>query len=238
VRCQALVVLKQILVADKMAPPSPHPSSSSSTTIVVDPCPSEAVEAYQCWWQCCLDEVLFPILRRLGEDQDQEDGDAYSRSQLTEDVDEVGGVVTKLRTMGINTLSKIFLRHLPELVVSEQVFHTTWVNVLEIMKQYTISAGPNGALTVAVQEALKNMLLVMSASGVFNPSSNGGKSNSRELWDLTWSVIDPFAPTLKSEVFPTAEGGHGGYGGEVSTTEDVSASVSVSVTGESDGAGK
>jgi hypothetical protein len=60
-----------------------------------------------------------------------------------------------------------------------------------------------------VPESLKNMLLVMSTSGVINPpgtTSPPTSVNSKqpvELWDVTWEKVDKFLPKLKDELFPT-----------------------------------
>ena len=56
-------------------------------------------------------------------------------------------------------------------------------------------------LTESVEEALKNLLLVMKASRVFGVSSGGGVLNG-ELWELTWAIVDPVLPHLKLALFP------------------------------------
>ena len=59
-------------------------------------------------------------------------------------------------------------------------------------------------LTESVEEALKNLLLVMKASRVFGVSSggSGGGVLNGELWELTWAIVDPVFPHLKLALFP------------------------------------
>ena len=56
---------------------------------------------------------------------------------------------------------------------------------------------PFRQLAESVRECVKNLLLVMSASGVFDARqyATGG-----ELWELAWAVIDPFYPELRAEL--------------------------------------
>jgi hypothetical protein len=46
---------------------------------------------------------------------------------------------------------------------------------------------------------LKNVITVIHNAGLFKPDQN---NTGRELWDLTWALVDPFAPKLKFELFP------------------------------------
>lgn len=46
------------------------------------------------------------------------------------------------------------------------------------------------------------MLLVMFSAGVFTRDNN---EMGPELWDLTWAVVDPFCPRLKSDLFPAQD---------------------------------
>jgi len=52
----------------------------------------------------------------------------------------------------------------------------------------------------AIPEALKNILLVMTATGVLQP---GAKTASGEdIWKLSWDAINAFCPSLKDEILP------------------------------------
>ncbi len=55
----------------------------------------------------------------------------------------------------------------------------------------------------AVVESLKNMLLVMSTQGMFQPrQEDQGQDQAGNLWDVTWTFLEPFLPNLKEELFP------------------------------------
>jgi hypothetical protein len=43
------------------------------------------------------------------------------------------------------------------------------------------------ALVESVHESLKNLILVMTAAGVFDPNQN---PTGKELWDVTWAIVD------------------------------------------------
>ena len=67
----------------------------------------------------------------------------------------------------------------------------------------------------SVPESLKNMLLVMSTSGVLvDPSLppavvDGALVDSElDLWELTWTKIVKFLPTLQDELFPKGTEGN------------------------------
>jgi hypothetical protein len=51
-----------------------------------------------------------------------------------------------------------------------------------------------------VPESIKNILLVMSASGYLAPPDQ--KPEQRALWDQTWRHLDRFLPNLRKELFP------------------------------------
>ncbi|KAJ3050852.1 hypothetical protein HK102_012190, partial [Quaeritorhiza haematococci] len=60
-----------------------------------------------------------------------------------------------------------------------------------------------------VLESLKNMLLVMSTQGVFQPANEDPTTKphdkeitSHNLWDLTWLHLEPVLPGLKDDLFP------------------------------------
>jgi hypothetical protein len=57
-------------------------------------------------------------------------------------------------------------------------------------------------LAEGVRESVKNLMLVMSASGVFDAAQyeTGG-----ELWELAWAVIDAFYPELRAEMWPSQQ---------------------------------
>eukprot|EP01112_Ceratiomyxa_fruticulosa_P000389 TRINITY_DN10351_c0_g1_i1.p1 TRINITY_DN10351_c0_g1~~TRINITY_DN10351_c0_g1_i1.p1 ORF type:complete len:311 (+),score=80.62 TRINITY_DN10351_c0_g1_i1:99-935(+) len=52
-------------------------------------------------------------------------------------------------------------------------------------------------LAEAVPESLKNILLVMTASGIFQP---GVLTWGQDIWTLSWTEINSFCPSLKDDV--------------------------------------
>ena len=51
----------------------------------------------------------------------------------------------------------------------------------------------------AVPESLKNILLVMSASGVLVEPGEGRDGPASRLWETSWARIGQFCPSLKDE---------------------------------------
>ncbi|CAG8710752.1 31054_t:CDS:2, partial [Racocetra persica] len=138
-------------------------------------------------WVVIFDVVLFPLLDQL------------LKPEIFQ-TDPTNMEETRIRASAL--ICKIFLHYLNRL--SEWGGLTSlWSQILDVMERY-MTTGNNESLREAVPESLKNMLLVMSTSGVFNPpgttKSSGGKTI--ELWDITWTKIDKFLPKLKDELFP------------------------------------
>lgn len=57
-------------------------------------------------------------------------------------------------------------------------------------------------LAEAVPESLKNILLVMSEYGIFKP---GAITFGKNIWDLSWTTIDSFCPSLKESILAQLE---------------------------------
>ena len=53
-------------------------------------------------------------------------------------------------------------------------------------------------------ESLKNVLLVMHASGFLVPPHQPRTEEQVALWDATFDRLDIFLPQLRQELFPTA----------------------------------
>jgi len=176
VRMQALLLLKQLLLSDEFAqavgdcvvqvnemmvqqapasvvpapgaaPSTPAPSSPSSV-------PSSVLSSWShaCFWQLCLDEVLFPLLGDLASPANQSHG-LYLDSSLPMGV---------LRAQAVSLLCRVFLRTLPSLSKQQQQtqpqlhaaphspsaasaaapaashasFARTWLNVLKTLDRY------------------------------------------------------------------------------------------------------
>ncbi|XP_063985366.1 Golgi-specific brefeldin A-resistance guanine nucleotide exchange factor 1 [Diachasmimorpha longicaudata] len=127
-------------------------------------------------WSQCLEQVLFPLLAQLL-------GPICGN-------DPVGVEETRIRAAML--LSKVFLHHLTPLLTLPG-FLPLWLTVLDLMRAF-MHADNSELLFEAIPESLKNMLLVMSSTGVLTSSSN--------LWEPTWRTINSFLPNLKGELFP------------------------------------
>ncbi|KAF0385373.1 Sec7-domain-containing protein [Gigaspora margarita] len=143
-------------------------------------------------WVVIFDVVLFPLLDQL------------LKPEIFQ-ADPTNMEETRIRASAL--ICKIFLHYLSRLLEWGGLT-SLWSQILDVMERY-MATGNNESLREAVPESLKNMLLVMSTSGVFNPpgtinaatQSSGGKVPV-ELWDITWTKIDKFLPKLKDELFP------------------------------------
>ncbi|CAG8666174.1 10931_t:CDS:10, partial [Ambispora leptoticha] len=142
-------------------------------------------------WVVIFDVVLFPLLDQL------------LKPEIFE-ADPVGMEETRMRASAL--LCKIFLHYLNKLAEWGGLT-SLWSQILDIMERYMDNE--------AIPESLKNMLLVMSTSGILNPPispnettttlDEPNKASNRtpiELWNITWTKIDKFLPKLKDELFP------------------------------------
>ncbi|KAI8908816.1 hypothetical protein DFJ77DRAFT_433654 [Powellomyces hirtus] len=138
-------------------------------------------------WADCFENVLFPML------------DELLRPEMTR-LDPIGLDETRMRAAAL--LCKIFLQYFPR-IHEWQDLPQLWGKILEFMRKY-MAAGGSDYLREGVQESLKNMLLVMSTQGIFQPPSEEQNSHYIEpnLWGPTWEYVDSFLPELKSELFP------------------------------------
>ncbi|CAG8513943.1 11930_t:CDS:10 [Ambispora gerdemannii] len=150
-------------------------------------------------WVVIFDVVLFPLLDQL------------LKPEIFE-ADPVGMEETRMRASAL--LCKIFLHYLNKLAEWGGLT-SLWSQILDIMERY-MDNGENESLMEAIPESLKNMLLVMSTSGILNPPislnettttlDESNKASNRapiELWNITWTKIDKFLPKLKDELFPS-----------------------------------
>ncbi|RHZ59918.1 hypothetical protein Glove_360g53 [Diversispora epigaea] len=142
-------------------------------------------------WVVIFDVVLFPLLDQL------------LKPEIFH-ADPIGMEETRMRASAL--LCKIFLHYLNRLTEWGGL-PSLWSQILDVMERY-MATGDNESLREAVPESLKNMILVMSSSGVFNPpGTNSVETNTSgkpqlELWDLTWEKVDKILPDLKNDLFP------------------------------------
>jgi len=140
-------------------------------------------------WICIFERILFPLLGKL----------------LTPEVfqlDPHGMDETRMRASAL--LCKIFLHCLGRLIAWEGLIDL-WMQILGFLDKYA-NTGENDHLTESVPESLKNMLLVMYTSGVFNEPDQldgNGEPVHNEIWEVTWERVGMFMPQLRNELFPT-----------------------------------
>ncbi|MBW0475602.1 hypothetical protein O181_015317 [Austropuccinia psidii MF-1] len=135
-----------------------------------------------------FERVLFPVLEELLKPQ------VFRR-----DPDGMGE--TRLRASGL--LCKIFLHYLVQL--SEQGMSRMaelWLQILGFLDRF-MHSGRRDQMYEAVPENLKNVLLVMHASGYLIPPHENPSSQEIQLWNATFERIDPVLNTLKNDLFPT-----------------------------------
>lgn len=127
-------------------------------------------------WSQCLEQILFPLLAKLLNPMACNDP--------------AGIEETRIRLAML--LSKVFLHNLTMLLCLPG-FLPLWLTVLDLLKRY-MHADNSELLLEAIPETLKNMLLVMSSTGVLNAESH--------IWQPTWQMINIFLPNLKGELLP------------------------------------
>jgi brefeldin A-resistance guanine nucleotide exchange factor 1 len=120
---------------------------------------------------------------------------------------------TRLRASAL--LSKIFLQYLPK-IIRLPGFKKLWQEILQFMELYMKVEDSELLVRIsshhdvdyilvqseAVRESLKNILLVMSASGIFKPDAvvaSETPSSESDIWTFSWAMIDGFCPSLKAE---------------------------------------
>lgn len=128
----------------------------------------------------------------------------------------------ELRLHGIQLFSKAFLQYLQDLShVSAAEFKSMWIKVLHIISLFMNESSEN--LKESIKESLKNILLVMSVSGIFQPRPpNTPRSDlspeiqiqkenaplEQDIWDLSWATIQTFCPSLKDDLLLAIHSNH------------------------------
>ncbi|MDP2437090.1 MAG: hypothetical protein Q8P67_15185, partial [archaeon] len=102
--------------------------------------------------------------------------------------------VEELRLRSLTLTSKIFLHlwYLPSSGHPSQVFFTLWEQILDFIELY--AALDSDILDEAIHECLKNILLVMSSSGVFRISG------ASAVWSQSFHRICTFCSTLSDTI--------------------------------------
>ncbi|CAF3574167.1 unnamed protein product [Rotaria sordida] len=127
-------------------------------------------------WESVFNKVLFPLLLKLLE--------------TTNINDHIHGIEeTRVRVSQL--LCRIFLQHLTPLLILP-TFTTIWLTILDFMDKYS-KIDQTDMLRESVRESIKNMLLVMNTTGLFD--------DNQSLTVITKDRIHSFFPGLWEEVF-------------------------------------
>jgi golgi-specific brefeldin A-resistance guanine nucleotide exchange factor 1 len=103
----------------------------------------------------------------------------------------------------VKLLCKVFLQSLKD-ISAQSSFGKLWLEVLNMIEKFmkVKVRGRTEKLQEAIPELVKNILMVMKASGILLKAS----ANENSLWEATWLQVDKIVPSLQSEVFPDNEG--------------------------------
>ncbi|GAB5366425.1 hypothetical protein AAMO2058_001142500, partial [Amorphochlora amoebiformis] len=155
--------------------------------------PEENIKPGGIFWKNTLEEVIIPMLQHLASRPKKP---KKSNGKIKNSAFAGGGI----RQRALNLMVKVFLQKLHTMLGSHN-FHVTLVNVIKIIQQYIV-LGKSQTLGEMALEALKNLVLVMSSTGLFDPKVN---PTGKELCDLTWAHIQPVCPELKNALYRDKE---------------------------------
>uniref|UniRef100_A0A0N5A190 SEC7 domain-containing protein n=1 Tax=Parastrongyloides trichosuri TaxID=131310 RepID=A0A0N5A190_PARTI len=126
-------------------------------------------------WESCFGDVLFPLLTKLLEN--------------IFPMDPIGLEETRVRA--IQLVCKVLLNHLNSLQMLSS-FPVLWIKLLDSMKNY-LATERCELLAEAVPESLKNMVLVLGSTGMFEVN--------KSFYDVTIKKLNEFLPELAKEIF-------------------------------------
>lgn len=161
-----------------------------------------------------FDSVLFPTLNEL-----------LKPEVFQLDAGNEAGSMQETRIRSCNLLCKVYLHYLGRLSNAsiggknevdvtngddqpiDERFLQLWLTILDFFDRF-MHSGKRDQLTESTPENLKNVLLVMNASGILLPPPFEGEADTRttgqiQLFDKTFERIQRFLPKLKDEIFVT-----------------------------------
>jgi len=132
-------------------------------------------------WEACFNKVLFPLL-----------------AKLLENIEPTNSIRMEETRMRASTLlCKVFLQHLTTLA-RLSTFTALWLTILDYMDKY-MKSDKSDLLHDVIPESLKNMLLVMDTTGLFNQNNSDVKFS--QLCIITKDRIESFLPGLWEDLF-------------------------------------
>jgi len=106
--------------------------------------------------------------------------------------------MSETRVQAAQLLCRIFLHYLVALSEWGGMVEL-WVRILGVMDRL-MNSGQGDTLEEAVNENMKNILLVMQSGGYLAPPEE--KPEQKELWEETWKRLNRFLPGLYRELYP------------------------------------
>ncbi|CAE6427640.1 unnamed protein product [Rhizoctonia solani] len=115
--------------------------------------------------------------------------------------DPEGFTETKLRASALLCRSFLHFQAHPESLNGQT--KALWLKIIDVMRGF-LKTGRRDQLAEAIPESLKNVLLVLNASGVLLPPASPDTRTElqQELWHDTVLRIDEFLPGLMEDLFP------------------------------------
>lgn len=174
-RQEALTALQRVLFSDELSPKSSPPLGLRQIFLT----------------------ALFPILDQLVPLTDSgAGGGIFSREQ---DPAAPGGLFeTRLRACALLCRTTLHFLEPLHTSLSSDEFQDLWTQVLDWMERFYTTEG-NGSMVEAVPENVKNVLLVLHATGVLVPPPSPGQMDTRSpeqaaFWAVTFDRLDKFLP--------------------------------------------
>ncbi|KAJ1259611.1 hypothetical protein BS78_10G168600 [Paspalum vaginatum] len=103
----------------------------------------------------------------------------------------------------VKLLCMVFLQSLRDLS-AHSGFGKLWLEVLDMIEKFMkvkVRGRRAEKLKEAIPELVKNILMVMKASGILSKAS----TTENSLWEATWLQVNKISPLLQPEVFPDNE---------------------------------
>lgn len=136
-----------------------------------------------------FNRAVFPLVDELLKPQ------VFSR-------DEAGMSQTRLRASAL--LCKVFLHFEIRESGTDSDIRVLWIQILDLLDRL-MNIDKHGPVYEAVPESLKNVILVMHASGLLVPPTQDDTRDKRqrELWAASQERIERFLPGFLAELLPS-----------------------------------
>jgi brefeldin A-resistance guanine nucleotide exchange factor 1 len=188
VRHQALTHLQRVLLGPQIsAVPTPAITVTSSDEPEPEPTSptSSHVDAHNLFGQ-----IIFPLMNDLLQPA------AFARDPQS---------IPETRLRASMMLCKTFLHFNAHQTEKFTELKEMWLGLLEFLEHFMHSGRRHDQLYESIPESLKNVILVMNASGLVVPPRGEPDTRTEEqkdLWDVTYKTVEHFLPGFTKAVFP------------------------------------